>query len=153
MDNSNFSVELIKKTTELNSLYDKINFIKDNILQEFKNILKEYNQKVEATNKTFDEYKKEQDEINKKFMNFFSMIKIGKFAKNFGFQLGFRQNKEFNKEQPDIKLRNISEINSNIINKRLSKSQNNFKSNNNNIINLNKNKNLLDIQKKIELKK
>ena len=153
MDNSNFSVELIKKTTELNSLYDKINFIKDNILQEFKNILKEYNLKLEATNKTFDEYKKEQDEINKKFMNFFSMIKIGKFAKNFGFQLGFRQNKEFNKEQPDIKLRNISEINSNIINKRLSKSQNNFKSNNNNIINLNKNKNQLDIQKKIELKK
>ena len=161
MENSHFSIDLIKKTNELNSLYDNVKYIKRNIIKEFRNIIKEYNNKIEEANKYFDEYKAEQNEINKKFINYFSLIKLGKFPKNFGFQLGFRQNKElksikYNYERnnnTNIDIKNFFEIKqNNVINRRLSKSQNNFNSGNN-IINLHKNININSNQRKIELKK
>ena len=161
MENSHFSIDLIKKTNELNSLYDNVKYIQRNIIKEFRNIIKEYNNKIEEANKYFDEYKAEQNEINKKFINYFSLIKLGKFPKNFGFQLGFRQNKElksikYNYERnnnTNIDIKNFFEIKqNNVINRRLSKSQNNFNSGNN-IINLHKNININSNQRKIELKK
>ena len=92
-------------------------------------------------------------------MNYFNLIKVGKFQKNFGFQLGFRQNKDLrnikNKYEQNnyTELKNIFDIKqSNIISKRLSKSQNNFNSSNN-IINLRRNINIATNPKRIELKK
>jgi hypothetical protein len=159
MENSHFSIDLIKKSNELNKIYDKVKLIRNNILQEFNNIFDEYKKKVEDTNKSFEEYKSEQNHINKKYMNYFNLIKVGKFQKNFGFQLGFRQNKDLrnikNKYEQNnyTELKNIFDIKqSNIISKRLSKSQNNFNSSNN-IINLRRNINIATNPKRIELKK
>ena len=159
MENSHFSIDLIKKSNELNKIYDKVKLIRNNILQEFNNIFDEYKKKVEDTNKSFEEYKSEQNHINKKYMNYFNLIKVGKFQKNFGFQLGFRQNKDLrnikNKYEQNnyTELKNIFDIKqSNIISKRLSKSQNNFNSSNN-IINLPRNINIATNPKRIELKK
>ena len=159
MENSHFSIDLIKKSNELNKIYDKVKLIKNNIIQEFNNILDEYKKKIEEANKSFDEYKSEQNQINKKFMNYFNLIKVGKFQKNFGFQLGFRQNKDLKniknkyEQNNNTELKNIFDIKqSNIISKRLSKSQNNFNSSNN-IINLRRNINIARNPRKIELKK
>ena len=159
IENSHFSFDLIKKSNELNKIYDKVKLIKNNIIQEFNNIFDEYKKKVEETNKSFEEYKSEQNHINKKYMDYFNLIKVGKFQKNFGFQLGFRQNKDLrnikNKYEQNnyTELKNIFDIKqSNIISKRLSKSQNNFNSSNN-IINLRRNINIATNPKRIELKK
>ena len=155
IENSHFSIDLLKKSNELNKIHDKVKLIKNNILQEFYNILKEYNTKIEESNKLFNEYKNEQNSMNKKFMTFFNLIKLGKFPKNFGFQVGFRQNKDLKNIKNNYKQNNNNYFDiklSNIIGKRLSKSQNNFNPNNN-IINLRKNINITSNPKKIELKK
>lgn len=53
MENSYFSTDLLKKTNELNEIYDKVKLIKENILEEFNNALEEYNKKIEEANKSF----------------------------------------------------------------------------------------------------
>ena len=150
LENSHFSLDLLKKSNELNSVYDKINIIKNKLIKEIDIILKENDKKIEKTNKSFNDFKNVQDEINKKVINLYNLIKVGKISKNLGFQFGLlRQNKDLKiiknnyelRNKNNLKLKNLYDIKSNIINIRLSKSQNNFNtiSNNiNNIINWNK---------------
>ena len=150
LENSHFSLDLLKKSNELNSVYDKINLIKNNLIKEIDIILKENDNKIEKTNKSFNDFKNAQDEINKKVINLYNLIKVRKISKNVGFQLGLlRRNKDLKiiknkfelRNKNNLKLKNLNDIKSNIINIRLSKSQNNFNtiSNNiNNIINWNK---------------
>ena len=145
MENSHFSLDLLKKSNDLNSIYDKIKLIKDKLIQEIDLIIKENDNKIEETNKSFNDFKNAQDEINKKVMNLYNLIKVRKISKNLGFQIGQRQNKDLklikynyelnNNKNNNIKLKNLYEIKSNIINNRLSKSQNNFNTINNNINN------------------
>jgi len=155
MENSYFSTDLLKKTNELNEIYDKVKLIKENILEEFNNALEEYNKKIEEANKSFDEYKIKQNKINKKLMNFVSLLKLAKFPKDFEFQLNKEIKNKNNNERNnnnDIELKNFFDIKStNIENKRLSKSQNNFNSNNY-AINLHKNIKIVSNPKKLELK-
>ena len=147
MENSHFSLALLKKSNELNNVYDKIKLIKENLIQEIDAILKENENKIEETNKSFNAYKNAQDEINKKIMNLYNLIKVRKISKNLGFQLGLRQNKDLKNikyiyeqnNKSNTKIKNIFEIKSNIINQRLSKSQSNFNTFDNNMINLHKN--------------
>ena len=159
MENSQFSIELIKKTNELNSMYDQINSIKKNVKQEFNMKFEEYNKKIEEANKFFDEYKSEQNEINKKVNILFNLMKFEKLPRNIGFQLGFRTNKDlkslknkYERNKTNLELNSIFEIKPNNISKRLSKSQNNFNSNNN-LINSGKNFYITSNHRKIELKK
>ena len=155
MENSYFSTDLLKKTNELNEIYDKVKLIKENILEEFNNALEEYNKKIEEANKSFDDYKIKQNKINKKLMNFISLLKLAKFPKDFEFQLNKEIKNKNNNERNnnnDIELKNFFDIKStNIENKRLSKSQNNFNSNNY-AINLHKNIKIVSNPKKLELK-
>ena len=147
MENSHFSLALLKKSNELNNVYDKIKLIKENLIQEIDAILKENENKIEETNKSFNAYKNAQDEINKKIMNLYNLIKVRKISKNLGFQLGLRQNKDLKNikyiyeqnNKSNTKIKHIYEIKSNIINQRLSKSQSNFNTFDNNMINLHKN--------------
>ena len=165
MENSHFSLDLLKKSNDLNSIYDKIKLIKDKLIQEIDLIIKKNDNKIEETNKSFNDFKNAQDEINKKVMNLYNLIKVRKISKNLGFQIGQRQNKDLklikynyelnNNKNNNIKLKNLYEIKSNIINNRLSKSQNNFNTINNNINNLiNSHKNITstDNSLKIDIK-
>ena len=165
MENSHFSLDLLKKSNDLNSIYDKIKLIKDKLIQEIDLIIKENDNKIEETNKSFNDFKNAQDEINKKVMNLYNLIKVRKISKNLGFQIGQRQNKDLklikynyelnNNKNNNIKLKNLYEIKSNIINNRLSKSQNNFNTINNNInnfINSHKNITSTDNSLKIDIK-
>lgn len=137
IENSHFSMDLIKKSNELNSLYDKIKIIQNNIMKEFNNILQEYNNKIEENHKSFNQYKSEQNEINKKLISLSNLFKVEKISKNLGFQLGLRRNKDLNnlkgnyEQNENNKIKNLFEIKQNIISKRLSKSQNIFNINNN----------------------
>ena len=162
MENSHFSLDLLKKSNDLNSIYDKIKLIKDKLIQEIDLIIKENDNKIEETNKSFNDFKNAQDEINKKVMNLYNLIKVRKISKNLGFQIGQRQNKDLklikynyelnNNKNNNIKLKNLYEIKSNIINNRLSKSQNNFNTINNNINNLiNSHKNITSIDNSLKI--
>ena len=158
MENAKFSLDLIKKTDELNSLYENINLMKENILQEFKTKSDDYNKKIEETNKSFNEFKIEYEIIRKKFLELADFIKNGKYTRSLGGALSRREinliSKKLNKEikdkiEPknvkimrninevenlDFKGRNTIEYNSHNIYSydfnRLSKSQNNFNHNN-----------------------
>ena len=160
MENSHFSLDLLKKANELNSIYDKTKQIKNDISEVIDKMLIEYNNKIQEINKSFKEYQDEQEKMNKKFMSLFNLIKVEKYSKNLRFQFSSQQqNKDIknlknNYESNDnnIKLRNFFELKSNLINNRLSKSQNNFNSNNN-IINLQKKINITENSKKIDIKK
>ena len=161
IENSHFSMDLIKKSNELNSLYDKIKIIQNNIMKEFNNILQEYNNKIEENHKSFNQYKSEQNEINKKLISLSNLFKVEKISKNLGFQLGLRRNKDLNnlkgnyEQNENNKIKNLFEIKQNIISKRLSKSQNNFNinNNNNNIINFHKKIYITENPRKLYLKK
>ena len=158
MENSHYSINLIKKSNELNSLYDEIRLIKDNISKKFNAFSEEYIKKLDETNKSFDEFKVEYEIIRKKFLELADFIKNGKYTRKFGVTIGRRDlnliTKKLNKDLKDsidpkeIKLmNNIKDIEkidfqeknviehknkvlyNNDINIRLSKSQNNFNNN------------------------
>ena len=157
LDNSHFAVDLIKKSNELNILYNKMNLIKEYILQEFKNISDKYNKQFEENNKLFDEYKVEYEIIKRKFLELADFIKNGKLTKNFGGILGRKDinliSRKLNRDlkdtidAKDVKLlNNIEDINkidfnsnttdykpnnNNNKNARFSKSQNSFNNHNN----------------------
>ena len=149
LDNSHFASDLIKKTNELNELYDKINVIKENILQEFNNMSDKYNQKFEDNKKILDEYKGESKIIKKKFEELSDYVKNGKTKKIFGKKELNLNNRKINKDLiteakeketkliPNTEDIDKKDFNSNTvdykpnINDRFSKSQNNFNNNNN----------------------
>ena len=158
MENSHYSINLIKKSNELNSLYDDIRLMKDNISKKFNTFSEEFTKKLDETNKSFDEFKVEYEIIRKKFLELADFIKNGKYTRKFGVTIGRRDlnliTKKLNKDLKDsidpkeIKLmNNIKDIEkidfqeknviehknkvlyNNDINIRLSKSQNNFNNN------------------------
>ena len=119
MENSIFSIDLIKKSNELNILYDKINSIKINLLEEFRNNSEKYNKKLEETNKLFDEYKVEYEIIKNKFLELADFIKNGKFTRNFLNSFGKKEihliSKKLNKDLKNtIDPQNVKLMNSNI---------------------------------------
>ena len=158
IDNSHFAIDLIKRTNELNTLYDKINIIKEELLQEFKNISDKYDKKFEDNNKTIDEYKFQYEAIKKKFLELSDCVKNAKSIKIFGKKginsIGRKINKDFFTDSPKQKQKE-KEVNFNCIsnnenidtdkkvfnsntvdykpnkndNNRFSKSQNNFNNN------------------------
>ena len=159
MENSHYSINLINRSNELNSLYNEVKFMKGNILKEFNSFSEEYTKKLEETNKSFDEFKVEYEIIRKKFLELADFIKNGKYTRKIGATIGRRDlnliSRKLNKDLKDsidpkeIKLmNNIKEIEkidfqeknvvgnrnkkqyNNDINIRLSKSQNNFNNNN-----------------------
>ena len=158
MENSHYSINLIKKSNELNILYDEIKLMKDYISNKFNSFSEEYTKKLDETNKSFDEFKVEYEIIRKKFFELADFIKNGKYTRKIGVTIGRRDlnliTKKLNKDLKDsidpkeIKLmNNIKEIEkidfqekkaiehknkvlcNNDINIRLSKSQNNFNNN------------------------
>ena len=150
MENSHFSLNLLKKSDDLNSLYDKINSIKENILGQFKTISQEYKTKVEDINKSFDDFKVEFEIIRKKFFELADFIKNLKYKRNLGSTLGRREisliSKNLNKELKDIiepkdvklfhNIKEIEKIDFTEKNTFEYKSNNNRYENNNNINNM-----------------
>ena len=121
IDNSQYSIDLIKKAKDLNTLYDKINSIKEYMLEEFNIISNEYNNKIDETNKLFNEFKIEYEIIRSKFLELADFIKNGKFTRNFISTIGRKDinsiSKKLNKDNKnnidpkDVKLmNNIQEI-------------------------------------------
>ena len=51
MENSHFSLDLLKKSNDLNSIYDKIKLIKDKLIQEIDLIIKENDNKINNEDK------------------------------------------------------------------------------------------------------
>ena len=119
MENSIFASDLIKKSNELNILYDKINTIKINIIEEFNNISEIYNKKIEETNKLFDEYKVEYEIIKNKFLELADFIKNGRFSRNFGASVGRKEINSMSKKlrkdlKNEIEPKNVKLMNNNI---------------------------------------
>ena len=91
VDNSRFVTDLIKKTTELNELYNKMNIMKDNLFKEFSIKTDELNKKSDETIKSFDSYKVEYSVIRKKFFELADFIRSGRFSRNFGSVYGKKE--------------------------------------------------------------
>ena len=159
MENSFFSKNLLKKSEDLNELYNKINIIKDNLFTEFNKKSEMNNAKMEEINNSFNEFKVEYEIIRKKFIELLNFLKKGKFQRYFGASYSRKDlniiSKKLNKDLKDKinpkdvnLLNNIDEIeninftdknniesdtisNSNRTTIKLSKSHNNIFKNNN----------------------
>ena len=115
MDNSHFSIDLIKKSNELKLLYDKINSIKQNILIEFNHISEYYTKKLEETNKNLDDFKVEHEIIRTKFSELADFIKNGKSIRNLLGGIGKKElnliSKKLNKDlKSNIEPKNVKKL-------------------------------------------
>ena len=121
LDNSQFALQLVNKSNELNDLLDKMKAIRDHVLSEFSYKSEDFVKKVEEINKSFDLYKVEYATIRKKFLELAEFIKNGKYSKTFANLYGKKEvnamSKKLMKESKEVieakdvnLLTNIEEI-------------------------------------------
>ena len=82
VENVKYSVDIMKKTEEMNKKWDKIEKIKDEILGEFDIRSNEYKKLNNDTIEKFNEFKKEYKIIRDKFFELADFIKDIRFQKN-----------------------------------------------------------------------
>ena len=82
VDNAKYSLDIMKKTEEMNKKWDKITNIKKEIFGEFDNKSNEYKKINEEILGKFDEFKKEYKIIRDKFFELADFIKDIRFQKN-----------------------------------------------------------------------
>ena len=82
VDNAKYSLDIMKKTEEMNKKWDKITNIKNEIFGEFDNKSNEYKKINEEILGKFDEFKKEYKIIRDKFFELADFIKDIRFQKN-----------------------------------------------------------------------
>ena len=98
VENSKYSVELISKSMELTKKWDKIETIKNDLLERFNYSINKYQMMTEDTIKSFEEFKKEYSIIRRKFMELAEFIKDVRFRKNIGENVKKKEIKEIVKK-------------------------------------------------------
>ena len=84
IENSKYSVDLISQSMDLSKKWDKIEKIRDDLLEKFNYSVNKYQMLTEDTIKSFDEFKTEYSIIRRKFMELAEFIKDVRFRKNIG---------------------------------------------------------------------
>ena len=84
VENSKYAVDLISQSMDLNKKWDKIEKIKDDLLEKFNYSVNKYQMLTDDTIKSFEEFKTEYSIIRRKFMELAEFIKDVRFRKNIG---------------------------------------------------------------------
>ena len=84
VENSKYSVDLIAKTMDLSKKWDKIEKIKEELLENFNYSVNKYQMLTDDTIKSFEDFKTEYNIIRRKFMELAEFIKDVRFRKNIG---------------------------------------------------------------------
>ena len=105
VDNAKYSLDIMKKTEEMNKKWDKITNIKNEIFGEFDSKSNEYKKINEEIFGKFDEFKKEYKIIRDKFFelaDFIKDIRFQKNIKNLYSQISFKNNKDNSEPKNNI---------------------------------------------------
>ena len=84
VENSKYAVDLISQSMDLSKKWDKIEKIKDDLLEKFNYSVNKYQMLTDDTIKSFEEFKTEYSIIRRKFMELAEFIKDVRFRKNIG---------------------------------------------------------------------
>ena len=84
VDNSKYAVDLITQSMDLSKKWDKIEKIRDDLLEKFNYSVNKYQMLTDDTIKSFDDFKIEYGVIRRKFMELAEFIKDVRFRKNIG---------------------------------------------------------------------
>ena len=84
MENSKYSVDLIKTSMDLSKKWEKLEKIKEELLEKFNYDVNKYQMLTDDTIKSFEEFKNEYGVIRRKFMELAEFIKDVRFRKNIG---------------------------------------------------------------------
>ena len=84
VENSKFAVDLISQSMDLTKKWDKIEKIRDDLLEKFNYNVNKYQMLTDDTIKSFEEFKSEYSIIRRKFMELAEFIKDVRFRKNIG---------------------------------------------------------------------
>ena len=84
VDNSKFAVDLISTSMDLSKKWDKIEKIREDLLEKFNYSVNKYQMLTDDTIKSFGEFKTEYSIIRRKFMELAEFIKDVRFRKNIG---------------------------------------------------------------------
>ena len=169
VENSKYAVDLISNSMDLSKKWDKLEKIKEELLEKFNYNVNKYQMLTDDTIKSFEEFKNEYSIIRRKFMELAEFIKDVRFRKNIGGNVKKKEVKQMVKkimkkkrffENENVQLLsditsienidykkyyNFEENNNNDNNENLN-NYNNINDNNN--IDVNKNKNINTNKKK-----
>ena len=84
VENSKYSVDLIKTSMDLSKKWEKLEKIKEELLEKFNYDVNKYQMLTDDTIKSFEEFKNEYGIIRHKFMELAEFIKDVRFRKNIG---------------------------------------------------------------------
>ena len=84
VENSKYAVDLIKTSMDLSKKWDKLEKIKEELLEKFNYDVNKYQMLTDDTIKSFEEFKNEYGVIRRKFMELAEFIKDVRFRKNIG---------------------------------------------------------------------
>ena len=84
VDNSKYAVDLISTSMDLSKKWDKIEKIREDLLEKFNYSVNKYQMLTDDTIKSFGEFKTEYSIIRRKFMELAEFIKDVRFRKNIG---------------------------------------------------------------------
>ena len=112
VDNSKYAIDLITQSMELSKKWDKIEKIRDDLLEKFNYNINKYQMMTEDTIKSFEEFKNEYGIIRRKFIELAEFIKDVRFRKNIGENVKKKEIKEMVKKI--LKKRRSYEKNNNI---------------------------------------
>ena len=82
VENSKYSVDLIKTSMDLSKKWDKLEKIKEELLEKFNYDVNKYQMLTDDTIKSFEEFKNEYGVIRRKFMELAEFIKYVRFSNN-----------------------------------------------------------------------
>ena len=84
VENSKYAVDLISTSMDLSKKWDKLEKIKEELLEKFNYDVNKYQMLTDDTIKSFEEFKTEYGVIRRKFMELAEFIKDVRFRKNIG---------------------------------------------------------------------
>ena len=84
VDNSKYAVDLISTSMDLSKKWDKIEKIREDLLEKFNYSVNKYQMLTDDTIKSFGEFKTEYSIVRRKFMELAEFIKDVRFRKNIG---------------------------------------------------------------------
>ena len=84
VENSKYAVDLISNSMDLSKKWDKLEKIKEELLEKFNYNVNKYQMLTDDTIKSFEEFKNEYSIIRRKFMELAEFIKDVRFRKNIG---------------------------------------------------------------------
>ena len=98
VDNSKYAVDLISQSMDLSKKWDKIEKIREDLLEKFNYSVNKYQMLTDDTIKSFDEFKGEYGVIRRKFMELAEFIKDVRFRRNIGENVKKKEIKEMAKK-------------------------------------------------------